>query len=229
MYEALKYIHEHIKEDLVLSEIADKFGYSKWHFSSKFHKYTGSSFSKYIRHFRLQLAALDILADRKLIDVALEYGYESIGGFNKAFVSEFGCYPCAASPDGRRKGEIMAYSLSPMQGRDFNGLTSLFNSLSKLPTKRTPGTTSAIVEIDPKLFTDRNIPLLASILFAAGAQGLQNVQFNTIDANILMDAKLHPEKHKNLAVRVSGFSQKFNLLQPELQDHIISRTKHSCM
>ncbi len=135
----------------------------------------------------------------------------------------------AASPDGRRKGEIMAYSLSPMQGRDFNGLTSLFNSLSKLPTKRTPGTTSAIVEIDPKLFTDRNIPLLASILYAAGKQGLQNVQFNTIDANILMDAKLHPEKHKNLAVRVSGFSQKFNLLQPELQDHIISRTKHSCM
>ena len=136
---------------------------------------------------------------------------------------------CIASPDGRKKGEILAYSLSPMQGRDFNGLTSLFNSLSKLPTKRTPGTTSAIVEIDPKLFTDRNIPLLASVLFAAGSQGLQNVQFNTIDADILMDAKLHPEKHKNLAVRVSGFSQKFNLLVPELQDHIISRTKHSCM
>lgn len=136
---------------------------------------------------------------------------------------------CMASPDGRKKGEILAYSLSPMQGRDFNGLTSLFNSLSKLPTKRTPGTTSAIVEVDPKLFTDRNIPLLASVLFAAGSQGLQNVQFNTIDADMLIDAKLHPEKHKNLAVRVSGFSQKFNLLIPELQDHIISRTKHSCM
>ena len=135
----------------------------------------------------------------------------------------------AASPDGRRKGEVIAYSLSPMQGRDFNGLTALFNSLSKIHTKRTPGTTSAIVEIDPKLFTDRNIPMLTDILLAASAEGLNNVQFNTIDADMLESAKKHPEKYNNLAVRVSGFSQKFNLLTPELQDHIIARTKHTCL
>jgi len=135
----------------------------------------------------------------------------------------------AASPDGRHKGEIIAYSLSPMQGRDFNGLTALLNSISKLPTKRTPGTTSAIVEVDPKLFTDRNIPMLADILAASSEKGLENVQFNTIDADTLIDAQKHPEKYNNLAVRVSGFSQKFNLLSPELQDHIIGRTKHSCL
>ena len=136
---------------------------------------------------------------------------------------------CAASPDGRRKGEIIAYSVSPMQGRDFNGLTALLNSIAKLPTKRTPGTTSAIVEVDPKLFIDRNIPMLTDILLAAGAKGLNNVQFNTIDADILMDAQKHPERYNNLVVRVSGFSQKFNLISPELQDHIIARTKHSCL
>lgn len=135
----------------------------------------------------------------------------------------------AATPDGRRKGEIIAYSVSPMQGRDFNGLTSLLNSIAKLPTKRTPGTTSAIVEVDPKLFTDRNIPLLADILMASSAKGLENVQFNTIDADTLIDAQKYPEKYNNLAVRVSGFSQKFNLLSPELQNHIIGRTKHSCL
>jgi formate C-acetyltransferase len=135
----------------------------------------------------------------------------------------------AASPDGRRKGEIIAYSVSPMQGRDFNGLTALLNSIAKFPTKRTPGTTSAIVEIDPKLFTDRNIPMLTDIFYAASAKGLMNVQFNTIDADMLIDAKNNPEKYNNLAVRVSGFSQKFNLLRPELQDHIIARTKHSCL
>lgn len=135
----------------------------------------------------------------------------------------------AASPDGRRKGEIIAYSVSPMQGRDFNGLTSLLNSIAKLPTKRTPGTTSAIVEVDPKLFTDRNIPVLADIFLASSAKGLENVQFNTIDADTLVDAQKHPEKYNNLAVRVSGFSQKFNLLSPELQDHIIGRTKHVCL
>ena len=135
----------------------------------------------------------------------------------------------AASPDGRRKGEPIAYSVSPMQGRDFNGLTAVLNSIAKFPTKRTPGTTSAIVEVDPKLFTDRNIEPLTDILIAASEKGLSNVQFNTIDADTLIDAKKHPEKYNNLAVRVSGFSQKFNLLDPALQEHIIGRTKHSCL
>jgi formate C-acetyltransferase len=135
----------------------------------------------------------------------------------------------AASPDGRRKGEPIAYSVSPMQGRDFNGLTAVLNSIAKFPTKRTPGTTSAIVEIDPKLFTDRNIEPLTDILIAASEKGLSNVQFNTIDADTLIDARKYPEKYNNLAVRVSGFSQKFNLLDPELQEHIIGRTKHKCL
>jgi formate C-acetyltransferase len=65
-------------------------------------------------------------------------------------------------------------------------------------------------------------------LLAASAKGLSNVQFNVVDADILMDAQNHPEKYNNLAVRVSGFSQKFNLISPDLQDHIIARTKHSC-
>ena len=134
---------------------------------------------------------------------------------------------CAATPDGRRSGEIIAYSVSPMQGRDFGGLTALLNSISKLPTKRTPGTTSAIVEIDTKLFTDKNIPILADCMFAAGKIGLSNVQFNTIDADTLRDAQKNPVKYPNLAVRVSGFSQRFSLISPELQNHIIERTKHA--
>ena len=135
----------------------------------------------------------------------------------------------AATPDGRKKGEIIAYSVSPMQGRDFNGFTALLNSLSKLPTKRCPGTTSAIVEVDPKLFTDSNIEHFAEILLAASEKGLCNVQFNTVDAETMLDAQKHPEFHNNLAVRVSGFSQKFNLLEKPMQDHIIGRTKHKVL
>ena len=135
----------------------------------------------------------------------------------------------AATPDGRRKGEIFAYSLSPMQGRDFNGFTALLNSLCSLPTKRTPGTTSAIVEVDPILFTDENLPVFAQILLSAAEKGLSNVQFNITDRETLIDAQKHPEKHRNLAVRVSGFSQKFELLSKEMQDHIIQRTKHKAL
>lgn len=148
--------------------------------------------------------------------------------FTYVWMIDHGCHS-AATPDGRHKGENIAYSVSPMQGRDFNGLTSLLNSIAKLPTKRTPGTTSAIVEIDPKLFTDRNIPMLADVLAASSERGLENVQFNTIDADTLIDAQKYPEKYNNLAVRVSGFSQKFTLLSPQMQDHIIGRTKHECL
>jgi len=135
----------------------------------------------------------------------------------------------AASPDGRHKGEAIAYSVSPMQGRDFKGLTAVFHSICKLPAYRTPGTTSAIIEVDPKLFHDSNIGILTDLLVSAGQKGLGNVQFNTVDAETLIDAQKHPEKHRNLAVRVSGFSQKFNLLETELQNHIIERTKHACL
>ena len=164
-----------------------------------------------------------------LDEFSKKYGMEfHAQPFTFRWMLEYGA-KSAASPDGRRKGEILAYSVSPMQGRDFSGLTALLNSIAKFPTKRTPGTTSAIVEIDPKLFTDRNITVLRDIFLAASEKGLNNVQFNTIDAETLIDAKKNPEKYNNLAVRVSGFSQKFNLLSPELQDHIIGRTKHSCL
>ena len=116
-----------------------------------------------------------------------------------------------------------------MQGRDFNGFTALLNSIAKLPTKRAPGTTSAIVEVDPKLFTDANIDRFVDILLAASERGLCNVQFNVVSAQTLLDAQKHPEKYNNLAVRVSGFSQKFNLLDRRMQDHIIGRTKHTCL
>lgn len=135
----------------------------------------------------------------------------------------------AASPDGRRKGEPIAYSVSPMQGRDFSGFTALLNSLCKLPAKRTPGTTSAIVEVDPKLFTDENIESFVDIMIAASEKGISNVQFNVVDENTLIEAQKFPDKYNNLAVRVSGFSQKFNQLGKGLQDHIIGRTKHRCM
>ena len=135
----------------------------------------------------------------------------------------------AASADGRRKGEPLAYSCSSMQGRDFSGLTALFNSITKLPSKKAPGTVSAIVETDPKLFSDQNIDLMTTILITAAEKGLANVQFNITDAQTLMDAKKNPDKHRNLAVRVSGFSQKFTLLDEALQNHIIDRTKHNCI
>jgi pyruvate-formate lyase len=133
----------------------------------------------------------------------------------------------AATPDGRRAGEVFAYSLSPMQGRDKSGLTAVLNSIAKMPHARAAGSTSAIIEIDPQLFSAENMHLLVNFLQTAIAKGVGQLQFNVIDEQTLRMAQAEPEKYQNLAVRVSGFSQRFCLLSPELQEHIIARTKHT--
>jgi formate C-acetyltransferase len=135
----------------------------------------------------------------------------------------------AATPDGRRNGENLAYSISPMQGRDSKGLTAVFNSIAKLPAHLAPGCTSAIIEIDPILFDDRNFPQIVTMLKTAFEKGVGQVQFNVVNAETLIKAKREPDKYRNLEVRVSGFSQRFCLLDEKLQDHIIARTKHRKM
>jgi formate C-acetyltransferase len=135
----------------------------------------------------------------------------------------------AATPDGRRKGENLAYSISPMQGRDSSGLSAVINSLAKLPQRMAAGSTSAIVEAEPVLFAEENLDHMVALLQAAVEKGVGQLQFNVVSAETLRKAQAEPEKHKNLAVRVSGFSQKFCLLTKEIQDHIIARTKHASL
>ncbi len=131
-----------------------------------------------------------------------------------------------ATPDGRRRGENLAYSVSPMQGRDFKGLSALINSLAKLPQRLAAGSTSAIVEAEPVLFAAENLDHLVTLLQTAVEKGVGQLQFNVVNAETLRKAQAAPEQYRNLAVRVSGFSQKFCLLNKEIQDHIIARTKH---
>ncbi len=132
-----------------------------------------------------------------------------------------------ATPDGRRSGEVFAYSLSPMQGRDRSGLTAVLNSLARLPHQRAAGSTSAIIELDPALFESKNLPLLVRFLQTAVQKGVGQLQFNVVTEETLRKAQADPDSYQNLAVRVSGFSQRFCLLSTELQDHIIARTKHA--
>jgi pyruvate-formate lyase len=131
-----------------------------------------------------------------------------------------------ATPDGRRSGENLAYSLSPMQGRDQHGLTAMLNSLAKFPYQLAPGGPSAIVEVDPQLFSLDNFPKMVSVVQSAIEKGVAQMQFNVVNAITLQDAQQHPENYPHLEVRVSGFSQRFILLDRKLQDHIIARIKH---
>jgi formate C-acetyltransferase len=114
-----------------------------------------------------------------------------------------------------------------MQGRDERGLTAVLNSLTRIPHHLAAGSSSAIIEIDPALFEPAYLDRMVDIVATAIERGVGQLQFNVVNAEALRRAQAEPDNHRNLCVRVSGFSQKFCLLDRQMQDHIIARTKHA--
>ncbi len=133
-----------------------------------------------------------------------------------------------ATPDGRRAGEPIAYSLSAQQGRDVRGVTAALNTLARLPHDRAAGATAAIIDLTPKLVEgSAGVERLVHLIRSAINMGVGQLQFNVVTAERLKQAQQDPESFGNFPVRVAGYSQLFKLLAPELQDLVISRTKHS--
>lgn len=89
-----EYIEQHINEDITLHDLASQAGYSPWHIAKVFKELTGKSPFDYIRMLRLSNAAL-VLRDeeKKVIDVALDFVFDSHEGFTRAFKRQFGITP----------------------------------------------------------------------------------------------------------------------------------------
>jgi len=133
-----------------------------------------------------------------------------------------------AMPDGRRAGEPLAYSLSAHQGRDVKGVTAMLRSLSRLPHNRAGGASAAIIDLDSGFVTgEEGVDLVAQLITGAIAMGVGQLQFNVTSVERLRQAQADPEHYGNIPVRVAGYSQMFKLLEHDLQEHIIARTKHS--
>jgi formate C-acetyltransferase len=133
-----------------------------------------------------------------------------------------------AMPDGRRAGEPLAYSLSAHQGRDMEGVTALLNTLARLPHDQAAGASAAIIEIDPVLVEgSAGVDRLAQVIEAAIARKVGQLQWNVTTVDRLHQAQSDPEHYGNIPVRVAGYSQLFKLVNRDLQDHIIARTKHT--
>lgn len=131
-----------------------------------------------------------------------------------------------ALPDGRKAGLPLSEGISPVQGADRNGPTSVIKSAAKMDHIRTGGTllnqkfTPQILEDDAGL--TRLLHLVRSYFRMDG----HHMQFNVVDARTLRDAQEHPEQYRGLIVRVAGYSDYFVDLTRELQDEIIRRTEH---
>jgi len=89
----INYIETNIKDEFSVEEIAKNAGYSVYHFSRIFTGTIGISLMAYVTWRKLQHALYHLSQGEKVIDVAMEYGFETHGGFKKAFVHWFGFPP----------------------------------------------------------------------------------------------------------------------------------------
>ena len=135
---------------------------------------------------------------------------------------------CGATPDGRKAGEPMADgNVSPMRGTDHKGPTAVINSASKLNYNACLDGLFNMKFPPYLLKTDENKLKLLALIKTFFDRGGYHLQFNMIDKKTLLDAKAHPENHRDLVVRVAGYSAYFVDLVQEVQDDIIARTEHS--
>ncbi len=93
---AMDYIEENLRGKVSVAEIAKRAACSEFHLQRMFPYLTGMTLADYIRRRRMSLAALDLAAGDKVIDVALRYGYESPTSFSRAFRDVHGVAPSDA-------------------------------------------------------------------------------------------------------------------------------------
>jgi formate C-acetyltransferase len=131
-----------------------------------------------------------------------------------------------ALPDGRKAGKPLSEGISPVQGADRLGPTAVLKSASKIDHLRTGGTLLN-QKFTPQIMEDETgqeqVKNLVRTYFHLNGH---HIQFNVVTAETLRKAKLEPEKHRDLIVRVAGYSDYFIELTEELQDEIIKRTEH---
>jgi formate C-acetyltransferase len=131
-----------------------------------------------------------------------------------------------AMPDGRRAGLPLSEGISPVQGADRKGPTAVFKSAAKMDHLRTGGTLLN-QKFTPQLLEGKpGIDLLAGLVRGYFGMDTHHVQFNVVSAETLREAQMDPESHRNLIVRVAGYSDYFCDISRELQDEIIERTEH---
>ena len=134
-----------------------------------------------------------------------------------------------ATPDGRNAYEPLAEGCSPAHNTDKNGPTAVFKSVAKLPTEKITGGVLLNQKMTPQMLsTEENKQKLEMLIrtFFNRLHGY-HVQYNIVSRETLIDAQKHPEDHKDLIVRVAGYSAFFNVLSKKTQDDIIGRTEQT--
>lgn len=162
------------------------------------------------------------------------YGRGPIGGIRYAGTSSISAnvgqgLGTAATPDGRKAFTPLAEGCSPAHAMDQNGPTAVFKSVSKLDTHNITGGVLLNQKVTPAMLSTKENKMKLQMLMRTFFNRLEgyHVQYNVVDKQTLLDAQAHPEEHRDLIVRVAGYSAFFNVLSKTTQDDIIGRTEQT--
>ncbi len=139
----------------------------------------------------------------------------------------FGGLGVGALPNGRKAFEpLNDGSVSPMRGADKKGPTAVLRSALNAGFKESHASVLNQKFSAAMLRSHESVDKLVSYTNAFMANGGSHIQYNMVDTNELRDAKIHPENHRDLIVRIGGFSAYFTQLSPDIQDDVINRSEH---
>ena len=135
-----------------------------------------------------------------------------------------------ATPDGRRMGDEISKNASPTVGMDRSGVTALIRSATAIPPSTYPESFCLDILLHPSATEGEDgLAAMKALLDTYMRRGGMSVQFNVLHADTLRDAQAHPEKYRNLQVRVCGWNVLWNNLSRAEQDAYILRAENvSC-
>ena len=126
-----------------------------------------------------------------------------------------------ATPDGRRNGETISENQSPAHGMDTNGPTELLKSVATLPLRR-----CICGGLNMKFGQRVPAETLSSLIRSFFLMGGLHIGFTMASRSTLEDARKHPENHRSLFIRKTGFSEYYIALSPQEQQELIDRTEY---
>ena len=148
------------------------------------------------------------------------YGGEFRIGFNLYTEVIFWGEPVKATPNGRRNGDYISSGLTPSRLLNDVSIFDMLDSFRYIDMKKCAGNSSVTITLPAgKISTEQ----MTSIFRAIAASGIQSLQPNCVDKDMLLAAQKDPENYKHIIVRVCGFSAPFVLLSPVFQEEFLSR------
>ena len=132
-----------------------------------------------------------------------------------------------ATPDGRFAGEILAdAATSPAQGRDHVGPLAVFQSAMKVDQDKYQAMLMNMKFSPTAMKSDEDLEKLAQMIKIYLTNGGKHIQFNVVTKETLLAARKEPQKHKDLIVRVAGYSAYYISLSDVMQREVLDRTTY---